>query len=78
MTPEEIWERFCHDFDKAVEKCLDDGSPARLNIGTGEATVTIDIYRRKSQMKIFNEAMLDIAKKHRGMSVAPDPEISDG
>lgn len=65
---ENYWDKFIEELLDAVEKALDNGTPARLNVG-GEHDITIDIYKTKTQMKVFDEAVLELAKTHRGMGV---------
>ena len=64
----DTWEKFVNQLLEAVGEALDNGTAARLSIG-GDHDITIDIYKSKTQMKIFDEFALDLAKQKRGMNV---------
>lgn len=68
---EDQWDKFVDTLFGAIEKCGKEGNAATMTIGCeGEEDVTIDIYRSKAQQKVMHEAILAVAKKHRGMGVA--------
>jgi hypothetical protein len=63
------WDKFVDTLLETVGKALDTGEKARLRIG-GTHDITIDIYPTGTTMKVFDEAILSVAKQHRGMSIA--------
>lgn len=65
---ESLWNNFLDDLVAAVVEGTEKGTPKRLCIG-GKHEITIDIYESKAQMKVFNEAILETAKEHRGFSL---------
>lgn len=65
---EDLYAKFVDQLLQAVDEATDEGRAARLTVG-GNHDITIDIYKSKAQMKVFDEMALDLAKKHRGIGV---------
>lgn len=63
---EDLWERFCVAFDDAFFECAEKGTPWLMTVGTGDKTVTVEIYRDKGQMKAFTDLVQDAHKMQIG------------
>lgn len=73
MGSNDVAERFVEDLRKSIAHVLQTGQPRRFTVGGKHGDVTIDIYTSKASMKVFNEAVLSVAKKERGLSVSEVP-----
>lgn len=71
MTSEEIWQKFCEQFDQALWDCVDNGTTHRLTIGVdGKNVAVVDVYPQGGTMKKFDEIVLNAVKAKTGIDVA--------
>ncbi len=71
-TGEELWDELIQGVIDSICECIDKGTPMRFTMGSGERSVTIDIYQSKAQMKKFDELTLGMVKQEMGIGIAPE------
>jgi hypothetical protein len=70
----DVWEQFCEQFDSAFFECAEKGTAAKMTVGVGEESVTVEVYRTKGQMKKFEDIILKAVKQESGIDLARGPK----